>query len=404
MHQMSNIANSTNTLLGLAKIMRLAFVGDDLAQLTKAFVERIQANALDAAAMLDLSVVLQLNAQPQLALELQTQALQLEQVYTLQSNPVHPRLRLLAIMGPGEVMANTPLEFLVEESNIALQMLYVGEGIPAKLDIPKHDVAFVAVCESDRNQALLKQLGAVMRYWPCPYVNSPSSIAQLTRSDVAAKLRGSPHVVPSLAVRVPFKEVLAWAARVPNVFPCIIRPVNSHAGHGLAKVDDASMLMHYVVEHVNEEYFIAPFIDYRSQDGWYRKYRVAVIDGQPFAAHMAISQNWMVHYLNADMLENARNRDEEAEFMRTFEFNFSVKHREALHCIDRCMALDYYSIDCAEMPDGSLLVFEVDSGAVVHAMDPVDVFPYKLPQMTKVFAAFQAMLHRRRNLSTSRAA
>ena len=101
MHQMSNIANSTNTLLGLAKIMRLAFVGDDLAQLTKAFVERIQANALDAAAILDLSVVLQLNAQPQLALELQTQALQLEQVYTLQSNPVHPRLRLLAIMGPG---------------------------------------------------------------------------------------------------------------------------------------------------------------------------------------------------------------------------------------------------------------------------------------------------------------
>jgi len=29
---------------------------------------------------------------------------------------------------------------------------------------------------------------------------------------------------------------------------------------------------------------------------------------------------------------------------------------------------------------------------IVHAIDPVDVFPYKQPQMRKVFAAFRAML------------
>jgi hypothetical protein len=39
------------------------------------------------------------------------------------------------------------------------------------------------------------------------------------------------------------------------------------------------------------------------------------------------------------------------------------------------------------------LVFEVGTAMIVHAMDPPDLFPYKRPQMEKVFQAFQTMLH-----------
>jgi hypothetical protein len=52
-------------------------------------------------------------------------------------------------------------------------------------------------------------------------------------------------------------------------------------------------------------------------------------------------------------------------------------------------------VDCAETRDGALLVFEADNTAVVHNMDPPDLFPYKPPQMQKIFAAFVAMLERR---------
>jgi len=51
--------------------------------------------------------------------------------------------------------------------------------------------------------------------------------------------------------------------------------------------------------------------------------------------------------------------------------------------------------DCSETPDGKLLVFEVDSGAVVHSMDSAELFPYKAPQMESVFAAFRKMLRTR---------
>ncbi len=150
-------------LLGLANIMRRAFHGDNLSQLTNQLVNRIQANADHAAALLDLSIVLQLNAQPELALQLQAEALTERQTFQLSSNHGSASLRLLAIMGPGEIMANTPIEFLVEGSeDIALELLYVGEGIPAPAVIPDHDLAFVAVCESDQNQVLLAHLNDVM--------------------------------------------------------------------------------------------------------------------------------------------------------------------------------------------------------------------------------------------------
>ena len=122
-----------------------------------------------------------------------------------------------------------------------------------------------------------------------------------------------------------------------------------------------------------------------------------MIDGRPFACHMAISRNWMIHYVNADMDLDAGKREEEARFMATFDAGFAARHERALRGIDAAMGLDYYAIDCAETAQGSLLVFEVDTAMLVHAMDPADLYPYKQPQMRKVFAAFRAMLERRRN-------
>ena len=58
------------------------------------------------------------------------------------------------------------------------------------------------------------------------------------------------------------------------------------------------------------------------------------------------------------------------------------------------VGLDYFTVDCAENRCGELLIFEADNTAVVHNMDSPDVFPYKQPQMRKIFAAFTAMLSR----------
>ncbi len=133
----------------------------------------------------------------------------------------------------------------------------------------------------------------------------------------------------------------------------IARPLGSHAGIGLKKLNQPGDVLDYLQSSTDEEFYVAPFIDYASADGKYRKFRVVMIDGQAMAAHMAVSARWMVHYLNADMLDNAQHRAEEAEFMLKFDREFAVRHRVALANIDRAVKLDYYSIDCAEMRSAS---------------------------------------------------
>ena len=78
--------------------------------------------------------------------------------------------------------------------------------------------------------------------------------------------------------------------------------------------------------------------------------------------------------------------------MASFDEDFAQRHQGAFRAIAERVQLDYLVIDCAETQSGELLVFEMDSGAVVHAMDPVDVYPYKPKQMHKIFAAFREML------------
>jgi hypothetical protein len=100
------------------------------------------------------------------------------------------------------------------------------------------------------------------------------------------------------------------------------------------------------------------------------------------------------------MKNNPARRNEEAEFMANFDGDFAVRHAAAFEAISDRTGLDYLQIDCSETHDGKLLIFEVGTGMIVHSMDSRELFPYKRPQMEKVFGAFQAMIARRafRNL------
>ena len=151
-------------------------------------------------------------------------------------------------------------------------------------------------------------------------------------------------------------------------------------------------LAHWLANSPADQVYVAPFVDYRGADGLYCKQRVVLIKGRPFASHMASSKRWMVHYLNADMAENADRRAAEAAWMASFDTSFAKRHAAAFAALYRLVGLDYFGIDCAEAPDGRLVVFELDVAMIVHDMDDAAVFPYKKPVMQKLFAGFLAAL------------
>jgi hypothetical protein len=406
----SPISNDTlqQPLIGLAKLMRMAFSGVDLAPLGAQLIARAQAESgsADANAFMDLSTVLQLRGDRELALTIQNQALELQQIYTPPTQAGPSAIRLLALMGPGDLMANTPLEFLLENADVALDELYVSPRLPLPLSLPEHDVLFVAVGESDENAPLLKELEGALKSWPRPVLNRPARIASLSRDSACALLKAATGVVMPDTARVnrqtlekiagavlPLKAVLAdGPMKVDETAPLIIRPVDSHAGKGLDKLESLAAITGYLESMVQDEFYISSFVDYRGKDGLFRKYRIVLIEGLPYVCHMGISSHWIIHYLNAGMAENADKRAEEEQFMACFEQQFALRHQEAFRSIYQLMGLDYLGIDCAETAEGKLLIFEVDSNMIVHAIDPIEVFPYKQPQMRKVFTAFRNLL------------
>lgn len=387
-------------LIGLATLMRMAYSGVDLGPLATKLVARAERDPDDANAMMDLSTVLQLRGNREIALATQFEALKTQQIYSPPTATGEAKLKVLAIMAPGDLMSNTPLEFLLEASDVALDILYVGPGLPFPAALPDHDVLFIAVGESDQTLPLLKELESVTAFWPRPVLNQPERIARMSRDAAYALLKSTPGVAMPVTLRIdrPMLQSIGEGSvdissmLEDGAFPVIVRPVDSHAGQGLDKLDDTLAIAAYLLTMPQEEFYISRFIDYRAPDGLFRKYRIVLIDGRPFLCHLAISQHWMIHYLNAGMAENAEKRAEEARCMASFDTDFAQRHAAALRAIHERTGLDYLGIDCGESPDGKLLIFEVDSNMIVHAIDPVDVFPYKQPQMQKVFAAFRALL------------
>ncbi len=394
-----------SSLMGLARLMTLAFQGQDLRPLAGRLIERATLDEQDANALLDLSTVLMLQGARELGLATQAQALQMQRVYQLPAPP-SAVIRLLAVMAPGDLMTNTPLAFIAEATGIALSMVYLlpGESLPAPEQLPEHDVLFMAISDSETTRPTLLQLGTELARWPVPVCNQPDRIARTSRAQAHALLDGAPGVLmpPSVRVAPPTVQALGRAellveAVLPGArFPLIIRPVDSHAGHGLARIDGPEALEPYMAQTPADRYFMSRFIDYSSDDGLFRKYRVVLVEGKAYAAHMGISSYWMIHYLNAGMTDSPAKRAEEARFMAMFdrEGGFGRRHAAALSAVAERFGLDYLVVDCAETREGELLVFEVDPGAVVHSMDPEDLFPYKRQHMDKIYNAFHAMLAR----------
>ena len=387
-------------LIGLARLARVAFAGQDLGPWKARLLDRLSRKANDANALMDLSTVVQLMGQRDLGLSLQVLALHFQQLYHLPAAAGGGGIRLLAILSPGDLAENNILEFLIEGSDITLDMLYVSPGIPFPATLPEHDLAMVAVCEAVRNLPLLQHIETLVKAWPRPVLCAPARIARLSRDGACGLLQSAHGMIVPVTTRIDRRTlesigrsevpVTAW---VPDgTFPIIVRPVDSQKGHGLAKVDTPVAIIDYLATRPEDTFYVARYVEYRGPDGQFRKYRIVLIDQRPYVCHMAISDSWVVHYLSAGMVESASKRAEEARFFAGFDDDFARRHHDALLSIAQRTELEYVGIDCGETPEGELLIFEVDSGMTVHAMDPVDLFPYKQPQMRKVFRAFRQML------------
>ena len=107
--------------IGIPTLVKMAFDGFDLAPVWNKLVERVNNVPNDAAALLDLSTIAHIQGRPDDHKLLKIEAFELQRIFRQRAAESEAEaIRVLAFMSPGDFMANMPIEFLLENSNVTL--------------------------------------------------------------------------------------------------------------------------------------------------------------------------------------------------------------------------------------------------------------------------------------------
>jgi hypothetical protein len=299
--------------------------------------------------------------------------------------PLGERIAVLMIVRDIPYSTNTPLEVLLDRTRVALHKYYI-EG-DADRPLPPFALAFCAFGNARGAERAIARTREFFARTPA-YVNDPALLGRTARETLASTLAA----VRGVAVA---RARVVDAAQIPLIgLPALVRPIDTHAGDGFALVGDRNALAAHVVRHPAPAYHVSAFLDYRSADGWYRKFRVIFVDGVPFPYHLAISPQWMVHYQSAPMQFNAQLRAEELRFLEDPQ-EYVPDWDARMSAIGRAIGLDYFGIDATILNDGTMFVFEADAAMLVHDEDARGVFAAKRPYVARIREALHALIERR---------
>lgn len=244
------------TVLGSTKLMRRMAADQSALPLYQELVGRLGRDKTDVVALMDLAVVAETAGVKELGITLRSTAIKSQRLYRLASDGPSPQLRLLGFAMPGQITANMPIEFLVEDSEVELLWLFLVPGMPMP-PVPDHDLAIVLVAESDEARPYLRGLEPLLATWPRPVLNRPERVPLLGRENLYRLMNGLDDVVIPPVARVDAarladvgrRRISIEAVLPESCFPIIVRPIDSHAGHGLVKLDTVAEIDPYLAQH-----------------------------------------------------------------------------------------------------------------------------------------------------------
>lgn len=301
---------------------------------------------------------------------------------------VAPTVLILSSAGAG----NVPHQHLFPRTRFSRIFWFLDGALPEREnEIPAHDIAFNAVGDPDAAQEALAQACQFAKAGKRSIVNLPDHIARTSRSGVAEFLAGCEGAVIPKVKKI--ERRCGQDLRDPGLrYPLIVRPAGRHGGEGATLIDRPEQLARLAPDA--PVLYATEFVDYRSPDGWYRKYRVIFIDRQPYPYHMVIGANWLLHHWTAGMEQDAERREEEQRFLAGPRDMIGDKAWAALENIGVLLDLDFVGIDFSVLKDGRLLLFEANATMLVHPEDD-PLFSYKNSAIENIISAFDRMIARK---------
>jgi len=290
---------------------------------------------------------------------------------------------------------NVPIDTLwptQRYSRVCCLMDYVSDAEMRTL--PDYDVVFNAIGDRDATDATDAAVRRFQSVCSKPFMNTPDAVQRTARDHILALFSAVDHVVCATTLRcatVRFKQSVLECG--PLQFPIIVRPGGSHGGRHLVKLNTPEELQTLNL-YPAPVYYASNYVDYRSADGYFRKYRMVFVNREALPYHLAIGSHWIVHYETAHMKFAEWKLEEERAFLENPRQVLGDRAMEAVAQIGRTLDLDYGGVDFSLLADGRVLVFEANATMLVHDEALTSALRHKRPYVQKIFDAFRAHVDR----------
>jgi tetratricopeptide (TPR) repeat protein len=298
---------------------------------------------------------------------------------------------LLGAVGGG----HTPTRYLVDEGvfqTLSLTLLSPGQpdaplGGVALEALAQADLVFNTLGDVDHDGGQFDAAADLIGRLGKPVLNPPSAIARTGRDQACALFAGIEGLIAPPVTRLTMQDL----ADLPMAGPVLVRPAGDHGGDNLVLLKDEAAKRAYAQAAPGGSLLLSPFFDFRSPDGYWRKYRLIFVDRQVFPYHLAIGDHWLSHYWRADMGASDWKRAEEEAFLGDWRGVFGEKAAAAAQAAAVRLDLDYGGMDCTLSPDGDLFLFEANACVLLHLDEPKARFAYKHRHVPPIREAFTRM-------------
>ena len=291
---------------------------------------------------------------------------------------------------------NIPFRHILEDRLYHTTVLF-SEYINPAAALPPHDLVVNIIGDADRCAEGLDAAEVLAARSSAPVINPPARIRATGRIANARQLGGLPGVVaPRIAIwpreRLAAPEAVAELAGLGIGFPLLLRSPGYHTGMHFVRVDDADALPGAVAGLPGADLLAIEYLDARGADGASRKYRVMMVNGRLLPLHLAMSNNWKVHYFTADMNGRPQHQAEEDAFLADMAGVLGPQAMTSLAAIRDTLALDYGGIDFALDGAGRVLLFEANATMIVVPPGEAETRPHRRAAALRILDEARTML------------
>jgi len=316
----------------------------------------------------------------------------------IREQPEHAeaRILLLGAVGAGHV----PTRYLFDPALFTTMILtFVSPdqpdapmGVVSDESLLEADLLFNTLGEVEKDGGQSESVTILARRLSKPLLNPPERVARSGRDRVHELYGDIPGlVVPRVCWRQ--RDELAGLGAVER--PFLIRPGGVHGGEDFALIQAMAELAEYLAKVPDERFLLTDFHDFKGSRDCYRKYRFIFVDRQPYPCHLAIAENWLVHYWRARMGREEWKKREEEEFLSDWRGVFGPAASAVVEQVAQRLDLDYGGMDCSLLANGDVLFFEANACMLVHLDDAEAEFSYKHRAVPRIRAAMTQMIRQR---------